>query len=313
MNVKLLITKNGEIFDLTNTVEKIKISTSLYDQAGECSFSLVDNSEYPNGSLVEVKIDGIGFFKGYVFKNSISESGITEITAYDQMRYLKNEDTIYYKGLTTAQIFSDICKRNELNHKIVNDNLYINLPYLYDKKSMFDIIKTATDENLRVTGLRYFCRDNFGTLEFLNVNTLKTDLIVGEKSICTGFEYEKSIDDNTYNVVKLYRDNKETEKRDYWQAQDGDNIKRWGKLQYTESVDENANEAQIKELAQNMLKVLNRETRKLDLSIIGFYNLKAGDGIKVELPGVNEWFFLKSIETTFSNDMCECDLEVFIP
>ena len=313
MELELYTYINKTKWILTDSVSDLKVTQSLYDSPGKCTFTIHDNFDIPNGSTVHLKVDGKGFFKGYVFKTSFNQDDETEVTAYDQMRYLKNEDTIYYKNKSASDIFADICKRNGLKYDVVWKATYKNLPYLYDKKSMFDILKTAIDENFRNTGNRYFVRDEYGTLKFINLAKRKTDLIVGVDSICTEFSYEKSIDDNTYNVIKLYRDNKKTAKRDVWQAQDSGTIKTWGRLQKTDTVDENASESQIKELAKNMLKVLNRETRSLSVSTIGFYNLRAGDGIKVELPMVNEWFYINEITTSFENNYAQSDIDLYIP
>lgn len=313
MKTEVYLYVNGTEYGIGNSVEGLSIDLSMYDQPGKCTFKLHSTMEIPKGSPLFVKVDGKGFFKGYVFKTSLNQDDVTDVTAYDQMRYLKNEDTIYYKNKTTSEIFADICKRNGLKYKVEDKTTFKNLPQLYDKKSMFDILKTTIEENLRNTGKRFFVRDEYGTLKFINVADKKTDLIVGTKSICTDFEYEKSIDDDTYNVIKLYRDNKKTGKRDTWMAKDSKNIKKWGKLQKTETVDENATESQIKELAKNMLKVMNREKRSLSVSIIGFYGLRAGDGIKIELPAVKEWFYIESIKISIENNYATCDIDLFIP
>ena len=40
------------------------------------------------------------------------------------------------------------------------------------------------------------------------------------------YTYEKSIDKDVYNQVKLYRDNEKTGKRDVWIVKDSNNIKK---------------------------------------------------------------------------------------
>lgn len=313
MNISLIINKENEAWELKNTVESISLNTGMYDSPGKCEFTLLDTTDYPRGSIVSLVIDEKKVFYGYVFTSSIDSKGRTNIVAYDQLRYLKNQDTIYYEGKTSGQILEDICKRNNLKCKIVDPSSWKVLPYLHDKKTMFEIIKHSLDEAFRMENKLYIIRDNFGVIEHIDVAKQKTNLQIGTNSLLTDFSYQKSIDDDTYNVIKLIRDNKETQKRDVWQSQDSDTIKKWGKLQFLYSVDEHANEEQIKELANNILKVKNRETRKLSLSAIGFYNLKAGDGIKVKIDDViDEWFYLSSVSTSIKNNMATMDLEVFI-
>lgn len=313
MNISLIINKGDEAWELKNTIESINLNTGMYDSPGKCDFTLLDTKDYPRGSVVSLMVDGKKVFYGYIFTSSIDSKGKTNIVAYDQLRYLKNQDTIYYEGKTSGQILEDICKKNNLKCKIVNPSSWVVLPYLHDKKTMFEIIKHSLDEAFRMENKLYIIRDNFGVIEHIDVAEQKTNLQIGTNSLLTDFSYQKSIDDDTYNVIKLIRDNKETQKRDVWQSQDSDTIKKWGKLQFLYSVDEHANEEQIKELADNILKVKNRETRKLSLSAIGFYNLKAGDGIKVKIDDViDEWFYLSSVSTSIKNNMATMDLEVFI-
>lgn len=313
MNISLKIAKGDQIVELKNTVTNISLSNSMYDSPGKCEFTLLDSSEYPRGSVVQLTVNDQNIFYGYIFISSIDREGKTSITAYDQMRYLKNQDTIYYEGKTASQIFEDVCKKNNLKYKVVNPSKWIILPYLYEKKSMFDIIKHTLDESFRSENKKYMIRDNFGVLEFIDVGEQKTNLQIGTGSLLTDFTYTKSIDEETYNVVKLIRDNQETQKRDVWQVMDSENIKKWGKLQFLSDVDEQANEEQIKELANNILKVKNKETRSLDLSILGFFNIKSGDGIKVKIDNIiDEWFYLSEVTTEISNNMATMGLEVFI-
>ena len=60
---------------------------------------------------------------------------------------------------------------------------------------------------------------------------MKSDYIIGEKSLMTNYSYNTSIDSQTYNSIKLVRPNKETGKSDVFIRKDSDTIARWGLLQ----------------------------------------------------------------------------------
>lgn len=313
IKIELIINAGGKTIDASNAVENISLSHSMYDTPGKCEFSLIDVIEIPNGSPVALKIDEKEIFYGFVFSKNVNEKNNLDLIAYDQLRYLKNQDTVYYEDKTANQILEDICKKNNLKYKIINPANWKILPYLYEKKTMFDIIKHALDETFRMENKKYIIRDNFGTLEFIDIEKQKTNLQIGTGSLLNSYSYGKSIDEDTFNVVKLIRDNKETQKRDVWISQDTAAIKKWGKLQYLYDVDEHANEEQIKELADNIIKVKSRETRTLSLSIVGFYNLRVGDGVKIEIDNVlSEWFYLTGVSSNIKNDFATTDLEVFI-
>lgn len=314
MFIQLFIIKNGQIWDYSNNISDITINNTMYDQPGKLEFTINNTADIPMGSLVQLHIDYKNIFKGYVFETTLSESNQILITAYDQMRYLKNEDTLFIENQTASQAFEEICKRMNLQYKIINPSSFKTLPYLHEKKSMFAIIKHMIDETFFNTGKMYMVRDNFGMLEFIDIIEQKTNLIIGYKSIMTGYNYVQSIDKDTYNRIKLIRDNEKTKKRDVWIVEDSNTQKKWGILQFHESVDEDATEAQIKELARNILTVKNRITRDLSIRAIGFYNLRAGDGIKIEIPEViDDWFYLSSVTTTISENYAEMEMEIFIP
>ena len=137
--------------------------------------------------------------------------------------------------------------------------------------------------------------DDFGSLRITDVEKSKLDLFVGDSSLATGYTYETDIDSETYNKIKLVRDNKETGKRDVYIFQDSNNITFWGTLQDYESVDEDMNEAQIKERGNQMLELYNRPTKSfevkalLDLSVRSGYALYIG----IEKVGVSSFFIVE--------------------
>ena len=110
--------------------------------------------------------------------------------------------------------------------------------------------------------------------------------VIGENSLATGYEYTRSIDGETYNKVKLVRDNKETGKRDVYLVQDSNNMALWGVLQYHESVDENLNAAQIRDKAEKLLELRNRPEQSLTLSALALPGLRAGQVIVADLPAI---------------------------
>ena len=55
---------------------------------------LYDNIlDFSEGSPVRMKVDGDNVFFGFVFKQQRTKDKIITVTAYDQLRYLKNKDT----------------------------------------------------------------------------------------------------------------------------------------------------------------------------------------------------------------------------
>jgi hypothetical protein len=98
----------------------------------------------------------------------------------------------------------------------------------------------------------------------------------------TGYEYRTSIDDDSYNQIKLVQENKQTARRDVYVVKDSSTIARWGLLQHYETVDENANAAQITQRAEQLLKLKNRVSRRLTIDAIGDFRVMPGNSVWVE-------------------------------
>lgn len=321
MNIEIIVqdSKSGIAYDISEVVTPVKWETSLINQPGKLTFSYLEDEKISisEGSPLFLKIDGKGVFFGYVFKRGKKKNKTVPVTAYDQMRYLKNKDTYVLSGLTASQIFTKICKDFSLDGVVKEASSYVNSPRVNDNKTLFEIMQHAINETLINTGNWYMIKDNFGKLEFVSINSLKTDVFIGDESLLIDFDFESSIDNDTYNRIKLIKENKETKKREIYIVKDSGAIKQWGLLQYFEKMDEKANPAQIKARADMLLKLKNRVTKKLKLDCLGDLKIAAGSGIVVGISdlvkegiAVNQYFMVTTCTHTFKNDLHTMQLEV---
>ena len=322
MQIELIIqdSKSGNAWDMSELVNSgINWETNIAEQPGKLTFEYIDqeNISINEGSPVSFKIDGQGIFFGYVFKKGRSKNGKISITAYDQMRYLKNKDTKVLSGLTAAQVFTKLCKEYKLTYKVVDNHSYIVPPKPHDGKTLFEIIQYGIDQTLINTGNWFMIKDNFGTLEFVNINSLKTDLFIGDESLLVDYDYISSLDDDSYNQVQLIKENKDANIRERYIVKDSSTIKQWGLLQYFEKMDENANAAQIQAKAEMILRLKNRVTKKLKLAALGDLRVFAGTGIvlgisDLEKAGIaaNQYFMVTQCSHSFSNDRHIMQLEL---
>lgn len=295
MNVELIIqdSNSGKIYDITNLVKNINWETTLQGQPGKLTFDYIKTEKvfFSEGSPLTFKVNGTGVFYGFVFKNSITEKGKISVTAYDQLRYLKNSDTYVIKNMTASGIFEKLCKDYQLKYRVVHPSSYVIASRVFDNKTLFDIIQTALNETLAYTSNRFAIRDNFGILEFVDLSKLKTNLFVGDESLLYSYTCDSSIDSDTYNQVKLIRENEDIGKRELYIVKDSSSIKKWGLLQYFEKMDKDANAAQISDRAQKLLALKNRPTKSLKLNCLGDLRVFAGCGIVVGIENLkNEGF-----------------------
>ena len=324
MNLLLQIQNSidGTTYDISDIAQQIQVSQSLDGEAGKLTTilqkdpnNIIDNMQkIANGSFVHFAVDGQTFFCGYVFKIGTDADGNYKITCYDLIRYLKNSEIYTFKNMTASDIFEKICKDYELKYEIKVPTKYIPEPYQYEAKSLYTIIKRGMDLASINDQKQYFIVDRNGVLTWSELEAEVTNIQLGDGSVVTSFTYEKSIDDDTYNSIKLYRNNETSGKVDTWIVKDSDSIKQWGTLQLMKKADDEANSAQIRETATNYLKIKNRETETLKIQAEGILELTAGKGIRVTIPreNIDKWMWIKSCTHSFTKYEHTMDLEVSI-
>ena len=113
MNVELLVgNETGTRAYLPAVAEGIEWTTERKGAPGKLVFKVLKDGllDFSEGSAVRMKADGQGVFFGFVFKQQRAREGIITVTAYDQLRYLKNKDTKVYEGKTAAQLIRMLAK-----------------------------------------------------------------------------------------------------------------------------------------------------------------------------------------------------------
>lgn len=294
------------LYDVSEAIYDISITTYLDDNAGKCTFKVIriDGLAFWEGATISITVDGRGIFKGFIFKKERNEL-IEDIscTAYDAIRYLKNKDSKVFENKTSAQIFSQLCDEYVLNYNIVDSSSYICAPRNEENQYLYQMIKNALDDTLINTGEWFIIRDNFGTLEHINILSLDTDIVLGDKSGVSSLDYTTTIDDKQYNQIKLYRANEETGKTDVFIVNDtvngGQNIKEWGILQLYQKVDENLNLAQIEQRALGMLNLYNHTGRELSFSdCLGDFDVCAGSFVTINISDIGDLSIYKKLLVT---------------
>ncbi len=290
MNVELLIAnESGTKAYLPAVQEGIEWLTERRSTPGKLTFKVIkdDILDFSEGSAVRMRVNGENVFFGFVFKQQRSrEKEIITVTAYDQLRYLNNKDTKIFENTTAAGIIRTIAADYSLNVGKLSPTNYKIESRVEENTSLFEMIENALDLELTNLGNMYILYDDFGklTLKFIG------DMYVGDSQsgyLCideeTGqnYDYSSSIDDATYNRVKLTYDNDKTGKREVYIAQDGSNINKWGILQYFDTLSRGEN-GQSK--ADALLSLYNKKTRRLKIvNAIGDNRVRAGSMVLVNL------------------------------
>lgn len=288
LNVELLIgNESGTKVYQPVVQEGIEWTTERRSTPGKLTFKVLkdDVLDFSEGSPVRMRVDGDNVFFGFVFKQKRSKDQIITVTAYDQLRYLQNKDTKVYEGKTASQFVKMIVDDYALNAGTLEDTGYVIPSRVEENTSLFEMIENALDLTLTNTGEMFVLYDDFGKLTIKNISSMYVGVqgayLMIDEETGENFDYTSSIDDNTYNKIKLTYDNEDTGRREVYIAQDSSNINKWGILQYFDTLQKGEN-GQAK--ADALLKLYDKKTRNLKITnAVGDNRVRAGSMVVVNL------------------------------
>lgn len=278
---------------------------------GKLTFTVIKDNiiNFQEGNPVMLKIDGKNIFYGFVFKKTRDKNHHIKVISYDQLRYLKNKDTIIYKNTMASDLIKMIAADYNLQLGIIESTNYVIPERTEDNSTLFDVILTALELTLTNKKTMYILYDDFGKLTLKSLGNMKTTLLIDEET-GENFDYTSSIDDSTYNQIKIQYDNEETGKKETFIAKDSSHINEWGLLQYYDTV-KNVENAQAK--ADALLDLYNAKTRNLKITnAIGHLDVRAGKMVIVMLNlgdiEVGNYFLVEKCKHSFKNDEHFMDL-----
>lgn len=312
MQVDLSITCDEYLY-IPKVCDDITLSIERRGTPSKLEFEVIRNDEMKlrEGGIISLIVDDTKVFYGYIFSLRYSESDTISVTAYDQLRYLKNKDTYVYEKKTASQVIRMIADDFKLQCGSICNTAY-QISRVEDNQSLFDIIETALDETLRVQKKLYVFYDNYGKLTLKAIDDMKRDDIVVTADNTESYSLSSTIDGETYNQIKLYFDNEKTGKRDIYIEKDSSNIKKWGLLQYYEKLDKGEDG---KAKAQALLKLHNHVDRTLDFDgVTGVLGLRAGNSILFKLKvgdiELSNFLVIDKIKHHFSENEHTMDMTV---
>lgn len=311
--MELLIESGGDVF-LPEVEEGITWQTDRQGTPGSLSFSIPKENigRFEEGAHVTLQMDGKGIFFGFVFeKKSDASSGLVRVTAYDQLRYFKNKDTYVYENKTAAELIGMLAADFHLELGAVEDTGFVIASRVEDNTTLFDIVQNALDLTLTNTGQMYVLFDDYGKISLKNIASMALNFLVEEGS-GEDYSYTSSIDSNTYNKVKLVRENGDKGIRDIHVVQHDENVHKWGVLQYYDTIQEGENGAAK---ANALLSLYNKPTRNLTFSnLFGDINVRAGSliAVKMDLGDVQleNLMLVEKCKHVFNQDAHFMDLTV---
>lgn len=283
--------------DVSHLIIDAKWNTELRGKAGELSLQMVNSpGEFTvdEGCVIRFQKDNQPIFFGYVFKISHKNDDTLSIVAYDQIKYLLYKDTYIFKGMKASEIIEQIAKDHLIKIGELEDTEYVIPSMIEDGQTLLDIINKALDHTLINTKKDHVLFDDFGKLTLKKIENIQNVIpVIDDRSILTGYSYDRDIGSDTFNYIKLVKEDKSNQIRKAYYEEDIGNMKSWGVLQYYEKVKDNMNEAQIQERAKLLLSAKNRVKKSFKIDTLGNLQIRAGSLAYIKLPDFEINCFLR--------------------
>lgn len=310
MNVEILI-QNGNKVYIPIVEEGITWSTERKGSPGQLTFNILKDSiiNFTEGNAVRLKVDGKNIFYGFVFIKKRGKEGIISVTAYDQLRYLKNKDTYVYTNKTAGEFIQMIASDFNMQTGTLENTGFKIASRVEDNVALVDMIQNALDLTLQNKKEMFVLFDDFGKIALKSIQSMRLNLLIDEET-GENYNYTSSIDSETYNKIKLVFDNEESGKRDVYIAQDSSNMNNWGILQYFDTLEKGENG---KAKADSLLSLYNKKTRNLTITnALGDTRVRAGSMVIVQLNlgdvSLNNLMLVEKCKHKFNNDEHLMDL-----
>lgn len=292
-------------------LEGVTWETSRKGEPSKLSFTCVkdQNLSFSEGCEVIFRYGNTNVFHGFVFQKQRNKDHHIQVTAYDQLRYLKNKTTYIFYGIRADQVVKRIADDFKLKSGKLENTGFV-IPILdCPNQSLFDTILDAIDQTAMNTGKLFYLYDDFGALTLKNITASQTDFLI-DATTAEDFDYTTSIDSNTYNRILLVTKSSNDGAGVPTIAQDTKTQSQWGVLQHYEEV-QNGENASAK--AQALLKMHNMVYRALSVKKhLGDIRIRAGSGVYLDMNLgdmiVKQRMLVEKAKHVFDNDHHYMDL-----
>lgn len=309
--VEILIQNDQVYFPVVEGSVKLEINRK--GSPSKLTFTVIKDSiiNFQEGNPVTMRFNGTPMFAGFVFKKRRKNKIQIEVTAYDQIRYLKNKDTISYTNKTYGEFLKMVATDYQLQTGSIADTKY-KIPSRIEEGTILDMLQNASDLTVINTGVLYVLYDDFGKLTLKPLKEMILDVVVDEE-VANGYFYESSIDKSTYNKIKLAVDNDQTGERETYVLNEPNNQGKWGQLQYYEKIDGSSKNTVLAERAKILLNYYNKKQRSLTVEgIFGDARVRGGSLLVVNMDlgdiGVKNYMLVEKVIHKFKGGLHTMDI-----
>lgn len=214
--------------------EGITWETSRSGSPGILTWDMYTDHVIEPGDVVELADGSTKLFHGFAFTTSHSKDGKIHVTAYDQLRYLKNTDSFIFEHEPLEMIIKFIADTYRLTIGNLDKTGVLIDTYNGDNKTLFDIIGDLLDTALMENNKLFILYDDVGKLTLKNIENMTLPLMI-TSSTTEDYDLQTTIDSQTYNLVKLVFTDSNSSSRKVYMAKDEASISKYGLLEKYET------------------------------------------------------------------------------
>ncbi|AEP90398.1 conserved hypothetical protein [Bacillus subtilis subsp. subtilis str. RO-NN-1] len=287
MMIELFVIKDTEWLELV--AESVSLEGHRYQAPRSIEATIVtkqgDQTYYSvsEGDTVLFKWKGKELFRGIVFARTPDEHTLA-FSAYDMLQYLvKNQDMYVFSNQRADQIIRRITSDFQIpTTSIANTGHTIKSLVIKNDTTLYDIILKALKQTKSQTGRHYQLYSEKGKLG-LRAWPDPSEVWVLETGVnITGYQYSTSINDTATRVVLRRQKDNKTYKAS---AKDSSALNKYGVLQYTETVTDDINQAQLQQRADVRLAEKKGVKKELkNIQAVGIPEVQSGLPVYISIP-----------------------------
>ncbi|MCY8424568.1 phage portal protein [Bacillus vallismortis] len=285
--IELFVIKDTEWLELV--AESVSLEGHRYQAPRSIEATIVikqgDQTYYSvtEGDTVLFKWKGKELFRGIVFARTPDEHTLA-FSAYDMLQYLvKNKDVYVFSNQRADQMIRRIANDFQIpTTSIANTGHTIKSLVIKNDTTLYDIILKALKQTKSQTGRHYQLYSEKGKLG-LRAWPDPSEVWVLETGVnITGYQYSTSINDTATRVVLRRQKDNKTYKAS---AKDSSGVNKYGVLQYTETVTEDINQAQLQQRADVRLAEKMGVKKELkNIQAVGIPEVRSGLPVYISIP-----------------------------
>ncbi len=287
MMIELFVINDTEWLELV--AESVSLEGHRYQAPRSIEATIVikqgDQTYYSvsEGDTVLFKWKGKELFRGIVFARTPDEHTLA-FSAYDMLQYLvKNQDMYVFSNQRADQIIRRIANDFQIpTASIANTGHTIKSLVIKNDTTLYDIILKALNQTKSQTGRHYQLYSEKGKLG-LRAWPDPSEIWVLETGVnITGYQYSTSINDTATRVVLRRQKDNKTYKAS---AKDSSGLNKYGVLQYTETVTDDINQAQLQQRADVRLAEKKGVKKELkNIQAVGIPEVQSGLPVYISIP-----------------------------